>query len=71
MTRTLVGLDVLDCLAEFEESIIEPQIPQRASISDAAGQAKFVWDLPTAGDAGDIMRNACDYILERIVPQKD
>jgi chromosome partitioning protein len=70
MTRTVVAVDVMDCLDQFEETVVEPTIPQRASIADAAGQSKFVWDLPSRCDAADIMRAHCDAILERIVPQK-
>jgi chromosome partitioning protein len=64
MTRTRVGAEVLESLAEFEELIAEPAVPQRTAVADAFGQGRFCWDMPNAGDVGDVMRASCDFVLE-------
>jgi chromosome partitioning protein len=69
MTPTKVSAEVFESLSEYEEPILEPAIPQRASIADAAGQSAFVWDLANAGDTAELMRSACDAILSRVSPK--
>lgn len=68
-TRTKVAEEVLESLAEYEEQILEQQIPQRALLADSAGQQSFVWDLPNGREVGDVVRAACDEILARCVPE--
>jgi chromosome partitioning protein len=69
MTPTRLGREVLEMLADHDEPILSPGVPQRALIADAPGQAALVWNMPGAGELGDRMREMCDQILAHATPE--